>query len=172
MCSPMTYQLQDGEVLLPPEVFSYVWAQSRQAIVSVHQHMYEAVCHRWEECYSTQTHDVKCTSSRTYRSSNHSLILRGSFCVMRLKVVMNRASRHRTIHTDHDCWCRIVMACRGNLVLDVESEPRWRLVIPHMGLHKVFSFISGYIAMVEREVEEEHWMGDGEWPLGIWRRHT
>lgn len=54
----VTYQLQDSEVLLPPEVPGYVWAEGRQAVVSVHEHVYETVGHRWQERCSTETHDA------------------------------------------------------------------------------------------------------------------
>jgi len=47
----LAYQLQDGEVLLPPEVFSNVRAQSCQTVVSIHEHVNEAVGHcRKEGC--------------------------------------------------------------------------------------------------------------------------
>lgn len=35
----LSYQLNGGEVLLPPEVLLVVWAHGRQAIVSVHNNM-------------------------------------------------------------------------------------------------------------------------------------
>lgn len=35
----LSYHLNGGEVLLPPEVLLVVWAHGRQAIVSVHNNM-------------------------------------------------------------------------------------------------------------------------------------
>lgn len=49
------YQLQDGQVLLPPQVFVHVWSQGGQSVVCVHQNVNERVDHGGEESCGRKT---------------------------------------------------------------------------------------------------------------------
>lgn len=49
------YQLQDGQVLLPPQVFVHVWSQGGQSVVCVHQNVNERVDHGREESCGKKT---------------------------------------------------------------------------------------------------------------------
>lgn len=58
----MTYQLNGGHVLLPPEELLIGWAHSRQGIVGVHDHMDTAVQQGMEGSQTT------CKKEAKYRS--------------------------------------------------------------------------------------------------------
>jgi len=39
----LAYQLHHGDVLLPPKIFLYLWSQSRQKVVGIHDNVYTTV---------------------------------------------------------------------------------------------------------------------------------
>lgn len=48
--SPQTYELEEGEVALPPQVLAQR-RENGESIVAVHQNMYHAVQHWSKECW-------------------------------------------------------------------------------------------------------------------------
>lgn len=42
-------ELENGQILLPPQVFRHVWSQGRETVIRVHQDVDETIYHGWQE---------------------------------------------------------------------------------------------------------------------------
>lgn len=40
-----TYQLNDGEILFPPQIFAHVWPNGGESIIGIHDHMDKTIDH-------------------------------------------------------------------------------------------------------------------------------